>query len=310
MLIVPLSFCSRPWALPFMTVLASSKKANAEANKHHKTSIDWTILMMKLVCRWLGDRTWFLIGEGGYACKCLARACMHKGVTLISRLRLDAQLYECPEPQPEGKRGRKPTKGKRIQLKDLVDDDTQDWQTREIKWYGNKKKTLNLLSKTCLWYQAGYPPIPLRYVLVVDPANEKNPEVFCSTNADLSMEKIIEYFVMRWNIEVTFEEAREHLGMETQRQWSDRAIARTTPLLLGLYSVVTLCALKLKEIHALTPLSTAWYQKNDEVTFSDAIAFVRRIIRAHRYFPKSAKSGDLIQIPKIDLNSLINQLAG
>ena len=81
----------------------------------------------------------------------------------------------------------------------------------------------------------------------------------------------------RWNIEVTFEETRAHLGVETQRQWSDRSIARTTPLLMGLFSLITLMALKLRAMYQLTPLSASWYQKNGEVTFSDVIAFVRRI---------------------------------
>ena len=159
MLIVPLPFCSRPWALPFMTVLAPSKKFNTAAGKKHKTSIDWTIVMMNLVCRWLKGRAWILIGDGAYACMHLAHACINKGVTLISRLRLDAQLYEFPEPPPAGKRGRKRIKGKRIKLKEYLGDDTQDWETREIPWYGGQKKSLKLLSKICLWYQAGKVPI-------------------------------------------------------------------------------------------------------------------------------------------------------
>lgn len=88
MLIVPLPFCSRPWALPFMTVLAPSRKYNEAKGKRHKTSIDWTIIMMRVVCRWLHGRTWILIGDGAYACLHLAQACIKNGVALISRLRM------------------------------------------------------------------------------------------------------------------------------------------------------------------------------------------------------------------------------
>ena len=308
-LIVPLPFCKRPWALPFMTVLAPSKKSNIAAGKTHKTSIDWTIIMMKLVCRWLGGRTWVLIGDGAYACMHLAHACIKKGVTLVSRLRLDAQLYEFPEPRVSNSRGRKRIKGKRIHLTEYINDDSKDWKTCEVKWYGGQQKTVKLLSQVCLWYQAGKTPVTLRSVLVIDPLGINKPEVFFSTDVDLSPEKIIEYFVLRWNIEVTFEETRAHLGVETQRQWSDRAIARTTPLLMGLFSLITLMALKLRTIYPLTLLSTAWYQKNHDATFSDIIAFVRRIIWANKYFSKSSKDGDLIKIEKFELNLLINQLA-
>lgn len=308
-LIVPLPFCSRPWALPFMTVLAPSKKANKASGKKHKTSIDWTVSMMQVVSRWLHGKSWCLIGDGAYACFRLAHACIKKKVTLISRLRLDAQLYEYPEPSPPTKRGRKKIKGERIQLKAYLDNENHSWESCSVKWYGGKMKALKLLSRTCLWYQAGKAPVPLRFVLVIDPSSDHKPEVFFSTDVHLSSKKIIEYFVLRWNIEVTFEEVREHLGVETQRQWSDKAIARTTPFLMGLYSLVTLFSLQLKKIHTLTPLSTAWYQKNNDATFSDIIAFVRRIIWADKYFSKSVKTHDSLKIERSELKSLINQLA-
>jgi len=266
-LLVKLPWCSRAWALPFMTVLGPSKKANEAAGRRHKTSIDWTIIMMKIVCKWLGNRTWILIGDGGYMCMHLAWSCVKNHVTLISRLRLDAQLYEFPKPVPPGKRGRKPLKGKRIQLKKLVDDKKQGWTERDVPWYGGQTKTVKLLSKVCLWYQPGKKPLPLRYVLVIDPTGKNRSEAFFSTDVNLPPEKIIEWFVLRWSIEVTFQEVREHLGVETQRQWSDKAITRSTPLLMGLFSLVTLIALKLRKTHELTPSSSAWYNKKRRGNF-------------------------------------------
>lgn len=308
-LLVKLPWCSRAWALPFMTVLGPSKKANETAGRTHKTSIDWAIIMMKLVCRWLEGRAWILIGDGGYACMHLAWSCVKNQVTLISRLRLDAQLYEFPKPVPAGKRGRKPLKGKRIYLKDLVDDEEQDWIEREIPWYGGQKKKVKLLSKICLWYQSGKTPLPLRYVLVVDPEGKNRSEAFFSTDVNVSPEKIIEWFVLRWSIEVTFQEVREHLGVETQRQWSDKAIGRTTPLLMGLFSLVTLIALKLRKIYHLTLISSAWYDKKGEATFSDIISFVKRIIWGNKYLSKSANDYDFVKIDKHQFNSLINHLS-
>ena len=77
------------------------------------------------------------------------------------------------------------------------------------------------------------PPAPIRWILVRDPSGERDPQAFLCTDLDLEPMAILSRFVFRWRIETTFQEVREHLGVETQRQWSDLAILRTTPALLG-----------------------------------------------------------------------------
>ena len=108
---------------------------------------------------------------------------------------------------------------------------------------------------------------------------------------------MLAWFVRRWTMEVTFEEARAHLGMETQRQWNDRAIARTTPALLSLYSIIALTTHLLIEKGATCVRSTAWYGKT-RPTFSDAIALVRRRLWEHFHFSMSHQETDMIQIPR------------
>ena len=103
--------------------------------------------------------------------------------------------------------------------------------------------------------------------------------------------------VQRWSLEVTFEEARAHLGLETQRQWSDRAIARTTPVLLGLFSLVTLAALRCHEAGLLSAERTAWYTK-EEPTFSDCLRLVRGRIWVARISGTSGNDADVIQLPR------------
>ena len=307
-LILPLPWCKRPWALPFLTVLSPSRKANATAGRRHKTSIDWTRQMVRLVSRWL-KCTWILVGDGAYACMTLAQTCIQEDVTLISRLRLDAQLFEFPEAKPKSL-GRKPIKGTRIQLKTLLDDPTQDWQSLTVNWYGGEQRTIECLSFICLWYHAGQPPLTLRIVLVKTPNGKNVAETFFSTDVKNSPLQIINWFVLRWNIEVTFEEVRAHLGVETQRQWSDKAIQRSTPLLMGLYSLLTLIAIKMNETKAiLVQETTSWYDKNGELTFADIIVAVRRSIWSKRYFSKSLKNDDLLKITDQEINSLIYQLA-
>ena len=128
------------------------------------------------------------------------------------------------------------------------------------------------------------------------------PQALLCTNQEYQAQQILEWFARRWQIEVTFEEARRHLGMETQRQWSDLAIARTTPLIFGLFSVVTLLAHHLQANFSWTIRQKRWYVKSLP-TFSDALALVRRYLWA-RTFSISPESIDMIKVPR----SLFNRL--
>jgi len=306
-LVVPLPWCRRPWALPFMTLLAPSKKYNEAHQRTHKTSVDWTIQAVRILSGWL-KRAWVLIGDGGFACVRLGHVCVQQGATLVSRLRLDAALYEfSPLPIP-GQRGRHREKGARVQaLSDLAKDTTQPWQETSIDWYGGIKKKVRLLSGINLWYSTGEKPLPVRWVLVVEPETNK-AEAFFSTGLELPPEQIVSWFVLRWNIEVTFEETRAHLGIETQRQWSKLAIARTTPCLMALFSLVCLFALEMLKTEALPILSTAWYNKKSEATFSDILAFVRRSIWAQNYFNDSMREAEYMKIKPEQWESLLDQL--
>ena len=179
-----------------------------------------------------------------------------------------------------------------------------------VNWYGGEKKTVEYLTLICLWYQAGKTPIPLRIVLVKTPNGKNEAETFFSTDVELEASQIINYFVLRWNIEVTFEEVRASLGVETQRQWSDKAIARTTPLLMGLYSFVTPVAFTMHQIKSLVSINVAsWYDKKGELTFSDILALVRRDILVERNLSKSGKRAELDKYDKKIVNDLIYQLA-
>lgn len=174
-------------------------------------------------------------------------------------------------------------------------------------WYGQSVKFIRYLTGVNLWHTPGEKPVAIRWVLVVDPDRKHKPEAFFSTDTELSAIKIVEYYVLRWNVEVTFEESRRHLGIETQRQWSDKAIERTTPVLFGLYSIVILIAYRLSKNNELIPQSTAWYQKQ-EITFSDVLAYVKRHIWESKY-NRSMNSNGYILFHVNEWNSLLDQLA-
>src|SRR5262249_13773121 len=131
-----------------------------------------------------------------------------------------------------------------------------------VAWYGRTKRTIELATGTAVWYHSGLPVVPLRWVLIRDPLGKFEPQALLSTDQSLSAQQIVEWFVLRWQLEVTFEECRAHLGVETQRQWSDLAIVRTTPALLGLFSLVTVFAHQLLQGQDLPGRQAAWSTKD------------------------------------------------
>jgi hypothetical protein len=302
MLLVPVPWSRRVWALPFLTALCWP--ADQDSQRRHKTSIDWVRQMMKQVRRWLPERQLVLVVDGGFAAVSLALACVKNKVVMVSRLRWDAALYHPPAPQPPGKRGRKPLKGKRQRsLRGWAERSDTPWETVEVTWYGGQRKKLWVFSRTALWYTPGLSPVEIRYVLVADPEGKLRMEAFFCTDLQATPEQILEWVVMRWSVEVTFEEARAHLGFETQRQWSEQAIARTSPVLLALSSLVTVLALRLSQGGQIPVPVTAWYHKT-EPTFADCLALVRRHLWRARYLVNSTAEADNMQFPQEALELL------
>jgi hypothetical protein len=274
MLLVPVPWSRRVWALPFLTALCWP--AEQGGRRRHKTSVDWVRQMMKQVRRWLPGRRLVVVVDGGFAAVSLALACVRSRVAMVSRLRWDAALYHPPGPQPPDKRGPKPLKGKRQRsLQAWTERSDTPWETVDVDWYGGQRKPLWVFSRTALWYTPGLPLVDIRYVLVCDLMGKRRIETFFCTGVQATPVEILQWVVMRWAVEVTFAEGRTHLGLETQRQWSDHAIARTTPVLLALFSLVIVLALKLSQRGQIPVPVTAWYHI-PEPTFADCLALVRQ----------------------------------
>ena len=228
--------------------------------------------------RWLPNRPLVLVGDSGYAVLDLLHFCqsLREPVTFITRLRLDAGLYAPAPPRRPGQNGRPRVKGARLPtLKELLDRPTLAWTSQPVGWYDGSVRTLELASQTAVWYHCGKPPVPIRWVLVRDPRGQLATRALLCTDPAMAPVRILKWFVLRWQLEVTFQEVRAHLGVETQRQWSDRAITRTTPALMGLLSWITLAAHSMQKRHPLKHRRAAWYP-NATPTFVDAIALVRR----------------------------------
>ena len=308
MLLVRVPWADRIMALPFLTLLAPSKRFYTGKSRAPKTLLDWARQAALQIHLWLPDRYIVLVADSAFAAiEFLAAVRSH--LCVVTRLRLDANLFAFP-PQKRKGRGRPPIKGKRLKkLSAILKDRKVRWQRCRVSlWYGRTNRIVEITSGTAIWYRSGVPPVPIRWLLVRDPKGELEPQAFLATDLDAGPGDILAWFVSRWQVEVTFEEVRAHLGVETQRQWSDKAILRTTPALLGLFSIVALCAHELSKSRKLKPRTAAWYPKA-VLTFSDAIAAVRRETWAHQISFMSRPRRDSIEIPRRIWHRMQNALA-
>jgi DDE superfamily endonuclease len=300
MLLTPIAWANRVWALPFLTVLCPSERFYAQRGRRHHTLLERAWQIIRIVRRWLPGREIVFVAASSFAAlEWLALVARLPRVSVITRLRLDAALYDPPPQRAPGTKGRPRLKGKRRPtLEAVLADEKTQWSTLTIdNWYGEGPREVDIATDTAVWYHAGKPPVAIRWVLIRDPQKCFKPQALLSTNLAHTPAQMLTWFVQRWTLEVTFEEARAHLGMETQRQWNDRAIARTTPALLSLYSIITLTAQLLIEKGATCVRSTAWYRKT-RPTFADAIALVRRQLWEHIHFSTSPQETDMIKIPR------------
>ena len=316
----PVPWAGRYWALPVLTVLAPSSRYHQQQGRRHKKITDWARQMIMQLRRWLPHRPIVLVGDNGYAVLDLLHCCqsLREPVTLIARLRLDAALYAPAPPRQPGQNGRPPLKGpRRPSLKTLLERADVAWETAAVAWYDGTTRIVELTSQTAVWYRSGKPAVTIRWVLIRDPQGAFDPQALLCTDPAADPTQIIQWFVLRWQLEVTpyqvrgrlFQEVRTHLGVETQRQWSDLAIARTTPVLLGLFSWTTLAAHLLQQEHPITQRTAAWYDKPSP-TFVDAIALVRRHLwLASEGFSLSAVNTDTQELPASLYHRMVDSLA-
>jgi hypothetical protein len=295
MLLTPLPWADRVWALPFLTVLAPSERFSREHGHGHKALTDWARQGLLQIARWMPGRRLVAVADTSYAAIELLSA-VREQVCMITRLRLDARLFAPPGPRKPGTIGRPRIVGARLPtLAQRLADPKTPWRRVHINgWYGGGERLVEIISGTAIWHHPGK-HVAIRYVLVRDVAGAFRPQAFLCTDLEGDPVDILRWFVRRWSTEVTFAEVRRHLGMETQRQWSDKAIARTTPALLGLFSLVVLWTDRADVRRFARPHGAVWYERRT-ITFSDALAAVRRSLWATEL---SHRSAEMANIPKV-----------
>ena len=304
MLLAPIPWAKRVWALPFLTVLAPSERYYTDKVRKHKKLTEWAHQMVLQARRWLPKRLLVIVADSSFAVIDLLWQLrqLKNPICMITRFRLDAALYEPVKPAP-GKMGRPRKKGKRLPtLEKIAEDKLTRWKRLTVQeWYGEKKRDIEITSKTAVWFHSGKPPLPIRWVIVRDPKKIFKTQALLCTDILVSPEQIIEWFVRRRQVEVTFHEVRTHLGVETQRQWADLSILRITPALLSLFSIVTLLANLHAQKQKLPVQQTAWYFKKLP-TFSDALCIVKKTLFSHRHFRTSRFYSETRKLPRLRSN--------
>lgn len=282
-------------------MLAPSERYHQQQGQRHKKLTDWARQMVLQVRRWCPERVLVVVADSSFAALELLNAVAHlpQPLCLITRLRLDAALYDPAPPRTPGTKGAPRKKGQRqpTLAQTLANPETRWARVTVPGWYGEAERPVEITSHTGVWYHTGLPPVPLRWVLVRDPLGKFTPQALLCTDLEVPPTQILAWFVLRWQLEVTFEEVRARLGVETQRQWSDRAIGRTTPALMGLFSVVTLLAHKLGAEAGLPVRQASWYRKA-QPTFADALAEVRQCLWRQTHFSMSHSETEMVKIPK------------
>lgn len=236
MLLVPIPWATRVWALPFLTALAPSERFDQPRGHRHKPVTTWARQVICLLHRWCPSRPLIIVGDREYAALELLAA-TRQAATLVTRLCLDARLFTPAPPRLPRQNGRPSVVGKRLPtLEQRRDDPTTAWDTLTMpRWYGELERVVEVASETAVWYHTGKSPVPIRWVLIRDPRGQFPTQALLCTDLTASPLQILAWFVLRWQLEGDFHAVREHLGVETQRQWSKLAMLRTTPALLGLF---------------------------------------------------------------------------
>jgi hypothetical protein len=308
--LTPLSWANRVWALPFLTVLCPAERCYEQRGRRQQTLTERAWQMMRLVGRWLPGRELAFVADSRVAALGLRdKVTTWPRARVITRLRLDAARSDPSPPREPGTKGRPRLKGKRRPtLAAVLADEKPHWTGLLVeRWSGKGPREVDVATDTAVWDHAGNPPVAIRWVLIRDPNKAFDPQALLSTHPAHTPAPMRPWCVRRWTLAVTFEEAQAHLGVETQRQWHDRAMARTTPALLSLDAIITLPAPLRIDQGATCMRSTAWYRKVHP-TCSDAMTLVRRHVWDHLHVSTSQQETDMIHIPRVLLERFTEAL--
>ena len=252
-------------------------KANAKANRGsdktpHKTRPELMAEMIALVAAWFPDRRFILVVDSLYSGKSVL-ATLPSNFDLIGPVHPTAVLYAPASPQDYRGRGCRPKKGARLQSKEAWEKDSSRWQALHFEQYG-LHGSLRVKTRTGLYYKAGKDRL-LRLVLSQDTVGDRPTRIFYSTNVNLQPREILSLFSFRWSIEVTHYDCKQHLGLEDPANRVPKAVKRTAPMAMFLYSLTMVWYATEGHRDFQIP-DRPWYWWKSEPSFADMLTTLRR----------------------------------
>jgi hypothetical protein len=304
--LVRFPFATRRWALPVLVALYRAPGLNRAERRPHRTPAQLMCRLLRLLLLRCPGRTFVFVGDSGFGTHEVARFC-HRHRTrlaLVSKLHPDANLFD-PPPKYRGQ-GRPPVKGRRRPKPRQAVARARRLTPLRVDWYGGGTRRVGVVTASAHWFKSGHGLVPVRWVFVRDQTDTHRDEYLYATDPALTPAQVIGLYCGRWNIETTFQECRSSLGLETTRGWGRATVLRAAPCLFGLYSVVALLYHALPAEHRTG--AVAWPGKTG-VTFSDALAAVRRRIWADGVFAQVDPQAGIVKLPPALRELLLTALA-
>jgi hypothetical protein len=285
------------WVLPVVFALYR-KPADCDASHPFATR---QVLAARMVCQVAEALPGVQIrvaADGQYATRGMVQG-LPKGVSLVSRIRRDAAIYAWPPSRrPKGKRGASPKKGRRLPTpRQIAARRTQGWKTITVCRQGQTVQR-QVLGIPCLWYHVCR-AVPIRLVIVRDPAGRQEDDFFFCTDAAVSDEQIVQRYYDRWGVEECILEAKQQMGFETTRGWCSRTVNRQAPLAMVLVTLVKAWYARCAPAEpSLLPEGPPWNPTKTRPSFLDMLSALRRVLWEHRISPNlrfTARVRDILE---------------
>jgi hypothetical protein len=277
------------WVMPALFALYR-KQSDCRGRVEFQTRQELAGDMIQTAAKALPGVQWRISADGQYAQQSVVRT-LPERVNLVSRIRRDAAIYDLPPTRrPKGKRGPKPKKGKRLPCpRKLAVLRKKGWKKITVFKQGYPVQRL-VLGITCLWYHVCQ-GVPIRMVIVRDPAGQEKDDFFFCTDATVPDEEIVQRYYDRWGVEEAIEEAKQSMGFESTQGWCSRTVHRQTPLAMILVTLVKAWyARAARREPALLPVATPWYPHKRHPSFADMLNALREVLLHHRISPNSILS--------------------
>ena len=296
-ILIELPYTHRPFALPVLVALYRDKKTCAVARRRHKTAAEIMRGLLAVLMQWFPERKIVFAGDNAYGTHAMARFAANHAtrLTLVSKIVADANLFAPPPKRKAGTNGRPPVKGRSLPSPEAVAKSGRGGKKMRVRWYGGGWRNVKVYNGVGCWYKSGKGIVAIGWTYVIDLDGTHREECFFSTDKSMKPEAIIAMYGGRWNIETTFQEMREHFGLETTRGWSQGTVLRMAPSLFLLYTIVVLFydTMPRSSIHFRT---RHWVGK-ESVTLSDMIISVRQYLWVQWVFTQVPGGGAIQKLP-------------